>query len=139
VDSRRLVRSYRDLLVWQKAMDLVCVAYSLAKSLPGTERFALATQMRRSAVSVASNIAEGHGRGSTGDFARHLSFAKGSLTELETQVLIAERLGFAEAARVQAVLGQADEVSRMLSGLLSSLRTRPPRPSLLAPRPSANP
>src|SRR5213592_4591037 len=87
------VLSYRDLRVWQQAMDLVEATYRATKQFPAAERYGLVTQLRRAAVSVASNIAEGHAR-SLGDYLRHLLVSNGSLTEIETQLLLSARLGF---------------------------------------------
>lgn len=118
------VRSYQDLIVWQKAMDLVVLTYRVTKQLPDDERFGLVSQSRRAAVSVPSNIAEGYGRNRTGDYLRFLSIANGSLKELETDLLIAERLEFLADAAIQSLLNQSDEVSRMLLGLKRSLEAR---------------
>ncbi len=120
------IRSYRDLVVWQRAIDLVQATCEMAGHLPPSERFELSGQLRRSAVSVVSNIAEGHGRGNRGDYMRHLAIARGSLMALETQVLIAERLGYVDGARTTSLLGRADEISRMLSALTARLRAGRP-------------
>lgn len=118
------LKSYRELLVWQKAMDLVVESYKLAGLLPKTELYGLKSQIERAAVSVPANIAEGHGREHLGDYLRHLSVATGSLMELETHLLIAERLAFLSAAQTARALEMSAEVSRMLSGLNRSLRQR---------------
>jgi four helix bundle protein len=118
------VRSYRDLLVWRKAMDLVAETYEATGRFPASERFGLTGQLRRCAVSVAANIAEGHGRARTGDFLHHLSIARGSIMELETQMIIAQRLNFVDGALLQSLLHDAEEISRMLAGLITSLRAR---------------
>ena len=91
-------RKYQNLVVWQSSMDLVTNIYGVTANFPGTEKFGLVTQLRRVAVSVPSNIAEGSGRGSDKDFIRLLKIAKGSLLEIETQILIAERLEFISTA-----------------------------------------
>jgi four helix bundle protein len=122
---------YSELLVWQKAMDLVEQIYRATRSFPTDERFGLASQTQRAAVSIPSNIAEGHGRKSTGAYLNHLSVATGSLMEVETQVQIAQRLGFLTAAECCSILATTDEISRMLSGLRASLN---PRSSILDPR-----
>ncbi|MBZ5502136.1 MAG: four helix bundle protein [Acidobacteriia bacterium] len=88
------IKSYRDLLVWQKAMDLVVASYGIAKKLPAQEMYGLVTQIQRAAASIPANIAEGHGRKHRGDYLHHLSIARGSLLELETHLLIAGRLGY---------------------------------------------
>jgi four helix bundle protein len=116
------INSYRDLLVWQKAMDLVAESYRLTASLPKTETYGLASQIQRAAVSVPANIAEGHGREHLGDYLHHLSVANGSLMELETHLLLASRLGFVSAREVELLLEKTGEVSRMLSGLIRSLK-----------------
>jgi four helix bundle protein len=116
--------SYRDLLVWQRAMDLVAPSYALGKRLPANERFGLTSQIQRAAVSVPANIAEGHGRRHLGDYLHHLSIASGSLKELETHLLIAVRLGYLSEADLRPALQVSDEVGRMLTGLAQKLRTR---------------
>jgi four helix bundle protein len=122
---------YSELLVWQKAMDLVEQIYRVTRSFPPDERFGLTSQTQRAAVSIPSNIAEGHGRKSTGAFLNHLSIASGSLMELETHVQIAVRLGFLSHEACTALLTSTDEISRMLSGLRTSLNTQS---SILDPR-----
>jgi four helix bundle protein len=117
------MQGHRDLVVWQKAMDLVVAVYKLAKSFPKAELYGLASQMQRAAVSVPSNIAEGHGSKQTQAYARHLAIANGSLTELETQLEIARRLGYITAGN-ESVIDQAGEVGRMLAGLRRSLQAR---------------
>ena len=112
-------QSFRDLLVWQKAMSLVTDIYRNTRQFPPEERYGLTSQVRRAAVSVPSNIAEGQARLTRGEFRQFLGHAKGSLAEVETQLLIAENLGF---FREPNDLGsQIAEVGRMLSGLLTSL------------------
>jgi four helix bundle protein len=118
------IKSYRDLEVWKQAMDLVEQCYLRSERFPRSEEFGLRAQLRRSSVSVPSNIAEGHGRSTTGDFVRHVSIAHGSLMELETQVLIAGRLHYLEAAEVDDLLKRADEIGRMLTSLARRLREK---------------
>jgi len=118
------VKSYRDLLVWQKAVDLVTCCYALTKLLPRSETYGLVGQIQRAAVSIPANIAEGHGRDHLGDYLRHLSIAKGSLMELETHLLIAERLNYLKAAEVNRVLAQCGELGKMLCGLTKKLRAK---------------
>jgi four helix bundle protein len=118
------VRSYRDLLVWQRAMDLALAVYALSRSFPEGVRFALVSQLRRAAVSVPSNIAEGHARSSTRDFLRFLSIAAGSLAEIETQRLLSHRLDYVDAQRMNVTLKDADELGRMIRGLQASLSSR---------------
>lgn len=114
------VRNYQELIVWQKAMDLVEQIYAVPKSFPREEVYGLTSQIRRAAVSIPSNIAEGQGRRTT-DFIRHLSISYGSLRELETQILIAARLHYLTRAGCQDILRMAGEVGRLLNGLMSSL------------------
>jgi four helix bundle protein len=115
------VRNYQELIVWQKAMDLVEQVYLASKAFPREEAYGLTSQVRRAAISIPSNIAEGQGRRTTPDFQRHLSIAYGSLRELETQTLIAARLRYLAEGECQAVLRMAGEVGRLLNGLKSSL------------------
>ena len=103
-------------------MDLVVQCYALARQLPGEERFELSAQVRSAAVSVVANIAEGHGRFHAGDFVRFLSIASGSLRELETALLIAVRVGYLEHEAAVKSLELADEVGRMLAGLIGAVR-----------------
>lgn len=113
--------NYSDLLVWQKAMDFVTAIYRITERFPDEERFGLSSQIRRAAVSVPSNIAEGHGRKLTGAYINHLSIAYGSLMELETQIQIALRLNFVSADKASSLLEQASEIGKMLNGLKQSL------------------
>ncbi|MGO8816729.1 MAG: four helix bundle protein [Terriglobia bacterium] len=119
-----MVRCYRDLKVWEKAMDLVIETYRISKLLPKTEMFGLISQIQRAAVSIPANIAEGHGREHLGDYLRHLSIARGSLMELETHMLIITRL-YIPMDEVKRALEMVREVDRMLSGLTKSLRALP--------------
>ena len=116
------IRSYRDLVVWQKAVELVTEIYRLTQSIPKEEKIDLMSQMRRAAVSIPSNIAEGHGRLSRKEYIYFLGNARGSLAELETQVTIARNLGFLEETKLNRVLEQAGELCRIKNGLLASLR-----------------
>ncbi|MGO9809732.1 MAG: four helix bundle protein [Isosphaeraceae bacterium] len=115
------VRCYQELFVWQRAMDLVVRVYEVTESFPHKEQFGLTNQLRRAAVSIPSNIAEGQGRQTTRDFLRYLSIARGSLQEVETQILIATRLDYiAESEKVE-MLERTTETSRLLTGLSRSL------------------
>lgn len=116
------VKSYRDLLVWQKAMDLVVESYKIASLLPKNETYGLASQIQRAAVSIPANIAEGHGRQHMGDYLHHLSIANGSLMELETHLLLLNRLSYLTVDRTETALALAAEVGKMLAGLDKSLR-----------------
>ena len=115
------IRSYEDLVVWQKGMDLVEEVYGLSSGFPRDERFGLTNQVRRAAMSVPSNIAEGHGRLYKAEFLRQLSIARGSLMEVETQLKAAVRLGYLESARTPRVFDLCGEVGRLLNGLIRSL------------------
>jgi len=119
------IKSYRDLLVWQKSMDLVVACYEITKKFPSQEMYGLVSQIRRAAVSIPANIAEGHGRKHRGDFLHHLSIARGSLLELETHFLIAARLGYLQPPEVENILRLTDELGRMVSGLIQKLRSKP--------------
>ncbi len=114
-------RKYQKLVVWQKAMTLVTDVYQAASALPGHERFGLAQQLRRAAVSIPSNIAEGAGRHSDREFARFLGIAKGSLQEVETQLLIAARLNY--LSDIEHLLASIDQIFAMLSKLRDKLET----------------
>ena len=118
------MKCYKDLKVWQKAMDLVIESYRLTKLLPKSETYGLASQTQRAAVSIPANIAEGHGREHLGDYLRHLSIARGSLMELETHLLIMTRL-YIPIDEVKGTFEMVRELDRMLSGLAKSLRELP--------------
>ena len=115
-------KSYRDLIVWQKAMGLARQAYALSLSLPKNEAYGLLSQMRRAAVSVPSNIAEGHGRLTDLQFRHFLGNARGSLYELQTQMELASDLGYLDTTRVQDAMEKGWEVARLINGLLASMR-----------------
>jgi four helix bundle protein len=115
------ITSYKDLLVWQKAMMLAERSYSLTDGFPREERYGLSAQIRRSAVSIPSNLAEGHNRRSRNAFANHVSIALGSQAELETQLILAVRLRFVSEPVAAPVIELACEVGRMLHGLIASL------------------
>ena len=114
-------RDYRDLTVWQKAMDLVEAIYQRTASFPGHEMFGLCGQLRRTAVSVPSNVAEGQGRRSPREFHKFLAIAHGSLCEVQTQILIAERLKYLRSDAAQQLTASCAEVGRLLNGLMRSL------------------
>ncbi|MBA2645488.1 MAG: four helix bundle protein [Pyrinomonadaceae bacterium] len=115
------IRSHRDLIAWQKAMDLVVTVYTTSKTLPKEELFALTNQMRRAAVSVPANIAEGQGRRLKAEFRQFLGNARGSLLELDTHLELAFRLGYLNAEQYDGVQNQLQEVGRIINGLLRSL------------------
>jgi four helix bundle protein len=114
---------FEKLDVWQKALELSDRVYALTRSFPSDEKFGLTSQMRRSAVSVASNIAEGSGRGSNNDFARFIEISYGSLMELVTQCAIASRQGLLSVPNYKETYDRSEQIARMLSGLKSSLRS----------------
>lgn len=113
---------FEKLEVWQKAIELTDSIYSVTRSIPNDERFGLTSQMRRSSVSIASNIAEGSGRGSNPDFARFVEIAYSSLMELITQLRIAYRQGFLHKNNYDDAYSKSETIARMLSGLRSSLK-----------------
>jgi four helix bundle protein len=115
-------RTYRELIVWQKSMKLARMAYQLSGGLPNREAFGLVTQLRRAAVSVPSNIAEGHGRLTDSQFRHFLGNARGWLYELQTQIELAGDLGFLDTKRVMEFMEQSCEVARLINGLITSLR-----------------
>jgi len=116
------VKTFRDLIVWQKAMTLVTDVYRASSAFPASEQYGLTSQLRRCAVSIPSNIAEGFGRDSTNDYLRFLSIAAGSLYESQTQLEIARNLEFLAEQKFTQLLDQAREIERMLSGLIRSLK-----------------
>ena len=121
--ERKPVRSYRDLIAWQKAMSLAEQAYQVTRGFPDDERFGLTAQMRRAAVSVPSNIAEGFGRARKPEFKRFLEIARGSLLEFQTQAELARRLGLLGGPGLTSLRGAAHELDAVLAGLLRSQRT----------------
>src|ERR1043165_6627232 len=118
----KAIRSFRDLVVWQKSMLLVKHIYRMTQQFPGDERFGLTSQMRRAAVSIPSNIAEGQARHSTGEFIQFISNAEGSVAELETQLEIAADLMYCTIAQKDRVLSLAEEVRKMLNALRRKLQ-----------------
>jgi four helix bundle protein len=118
------VRSFRDLWVWQSAMDLAAAIYELTGSFPQSETFGLSSQIQRAAASVAANIAEGHARRNLREYLHFLSIARGSLAEVETYLELVVRLAYASPERVQQLLDLAASVSRQLVALRDSLNPR---------------
>ncbi|WP_029087924.1 four helix bundle protein [Brevundimonas aveniformis] len=118
------IDGYRDLIVWQKAMDLAEQTYFVSKRFPREEQFALTSQVRRAAASVPANIAEGYGRQTRPAYVSFLRIAQGSLKELETHLILATRVGLAEPTDMEPLLNQADEVGRMLRALISKLTSK---------------
>jgi four helix bundle protein len=115
-------RHYRDLLVWQKAMSLAKAVYTETEALPKNEMYGFQSQMRRAAISVPSNIAEGHGRLNDGHFRQFLAISRGSLFELQTQLELAADLNLLDSGRAATLMAQCDEVARMINGLLGTLQ-----------------
>ena len=118
-----MIRSYQDLHVWQRAMALAESAHAVARTLPRDAAGSLANQIRRSAVSVPANIAEGHGRRSRGDYLRHLYIARGSLTELQTLLILAQRIHGTSLATAEPI---SHETARMLNALITRLKPQSP-------------
>jgi len=116
------LKTYRNLDVWQKAMDLVLAIYELTRAFPEDEKYGLSSQIKRSAVSIPANIAEGYARSHRKEYIQHVSIAKGSLAELETHLTIAARLKFVKREDTVETWKLAQEVGRMLNGLIASLR-----------------
>lgn len=129
------IRHYRDLQVWQKAMDLVEHVYRLAKTLPPQKRYGLTAQIQRAAVSIPANVAEGHSRTQRGDYLHHLSMARGSLAELETHLTLAVRLKLLDRDAVLAAWELCQQVGQLLSALIAALRRK--APSSRAPSPES--
>jgi four helix bundle protein len=115
------VQSYRQLIAWQKAMDFVAEVYRVTRTFPKEEMYGVTSQLRRAAVSIPSNIAEGQGRQTTGEFRQFLGHARGSLLETETQILLSERLEYLGHKETESLIAQAAEVGRILNGLMNSL------------------
>jgi four helix bundle protein len=117
-----IIRSHRDLIVWQRSMDLVELIYRNTQKLPSHEQFGLVSQMRRAAVSIPSNIAEGYGRQSTGNYRQFLSISRGSLMEVETQIEICERLKYLAQSDTENIFKEITEISKMLTSLISKIK-----------------
>jgi four helix bundle protein len=115
--------SYKDLIAWRKAMDLVTDVYRVTQSFPRDELYGLTNQLGRAAVSVPSNIAEGQARFSRKEFHHFLSHARGSLVEVETQLAIAQNLGYLGVQQAQPLLDKAAELGRVLNGLIASIKS----------------
>ena len=119
-----MMNSYQELKVWQMAMNVATEIYDWTKVFPKHEMYGLSSQLQRSAVSVPANIAEGHGRSTTRDYLRHLSIARGSLAELETEILLAKQIGYGDMEKAAQLLEGVAEVSRMLRGLQKALQEK---------------
>ena len=118
------IKSHRDLIVWQKAMDFAEQVYVVTRTFPADERFGLTSQLRRAASSVPANIAEGHARETRRDYGQFLAIAQGSLAEVETFLLLSNRLAYVHTAALEPLLALLQEIGRMLSALRARLRTR---------------
>ena len=116
------VKSFRDLIAWKKAIELSRKIYNVTRFFPKEEIFGMTSQMKRAVVSIASNIAEGQGRNSTGEFLQFLGISKGSLYELETQLIISQEIGFITKETSDNLLSDCEEINRLLRGLMYSLR-----------------
>jgi four helix bundle protein len=119
-------QGYQDLVAWQKAMELVMTVYRATRNWPHEEQYGLTSQVRRAAVAIPSNLAEGHGRSGRREFAHHVSIAYGSLCELETQLLIAQRLDYSDADVTESLMNRVADVRRLTNGLLRSLQSSTP-------------
>lgn len=119
------IQSYRDLLVWQQAIELAVSVYNLSKDWPREELYGLTSQARRASVSVAANIAEGYGRGLRGSYVSFLRIAQGSLKELETHLIVAERVGICSVDDTQPALVQCESVGKLLRRLVRKLTSEP--------------
>jgi four helix bundle protein len=122
--ERPKITSYRDLLVWARAIDVVEVCYKLSRQIPQSEIFGLTSQIRRAAISIPANIAEGRGRKTLGEYVQHLSIANGSLKELETHLIIAGRLNYVGENEIITALEACEEIDRMLASLIEKLREK---------------
>jgi four helix bundle protein len=118
------MQSYRELLVWQKSMDMAEACYQLTAEFPRDEMYGMTAQVRRAAVSVPANIAEGHGRENTGSFVQFLRVAQGSLKELETHLLLAGRVGLVTAEKYAPLLAECETTGKMLRSLIRSLQAK---------------
>ena len=118
------MQNYKELDVWQKAVRLATELYGLTAHFPDTERYGLIAQIRRAATSVPANIAEGRGRGSTGEYVQFLLIARGSLMELETHLIIAQNLGYLSRALFEPAQRRIEDIAKMLNRLVGSLRSR---------------
>jgi len=116
--------SFRDLAVWQRSIELTLAVYKLTAAFPDSERFGLTNQLRRASVSVASNIAEGYGRATKGEYLQFLGHARGSASEVETQLVIAKALGYGSQQQLQSSEALCSEVGRMLRAMMRTLQTR---------------
>ena len=117
-------QSFKDLIVWQRSIELTTDVYKLTSKFPESERFGLTNQMRRAAVSVASNIAEGYGRSTKGEYVQFLGHARGSCSEIETQIVIVKNLGFGATQSLESAETHCNDVGRLLGALIKSIRAK---------------
>ena len=118
----KAIESYRDLHVWQAAIELTVACYAETKKFPTSETYGLTSQIRRSSTSVAANIAEGYGRDNTGYYVQFLRVAQGSLKELETHFIIAKRIGYLESFQEESLLERSEQIGKMLHALIRSVQ-----------------
>lgn len=129
-------QSYKDLTVWRKSVDLACGVYELTRAMPKEETYRISSQIIRCSTSIAANLAEGNGRGTRRDYAHFVSMSRGSAAELETFLVIIQRLGLAPAARVEDLMQRTEEVARMLNTLRSRLAEPAKAPTARYPIPN---
>lgn len=122
---QKLIKTYQDLIVWQRSMDLAVECYNMTASFPKNELYGLVSQINRSGASIPANIAEGHGRGSRKEYVQFLWIAHGSLCELETHVLLSERVGLMEKGQTQRLLQSCIQIKKMLRALIGQLAKTP--------------
>ncbi|MDP2994470.1 MAG: four helix bundle protein [Anaerolineales bacterium] len=122
MEERRTIRGFKDLVVWQRSVALAVKIYQITKNFPREEIYGLTSQIRRAAVSIPSNIAEGHGKGSRPSFASHIDIALGSAAELETQLEISIKIGYLSQSESDSLLIELTEIVRMLYGLLNKVQ-----------------
>jgi four helix bundle protein len=118
------ISSYRDLLIWQKGIQIAEAVYLLAKGLPAEELYALSSQMKRASISISSNIAEGYGRNSTASYINFLKIARGSVYELETQTFLAQKLGFVREEQLEEISALLEEESKMINSFIRKLEEK---------------
>jgi four helix bundle protein len=124
LEEAKRMKSYKELKVWQKAINLVTLVYQLSRTFPKEEQYGLTAQMRRAAVSIPSNIAEGWGRNSTKEYIQFLTIARASLMELETQLIIAEKLKYLQLQQLENAAPEIETVGKMLNALITRLKNR---------------
>ena len=124
IKEKKIIQSYRDLIVWQKAMKFVTEVYKVTKTFPSEELYCLTSQIRRSAVSIPSNIAEGYGRRATNDYVRFLTIASGSVYETQTQLEISMNLGYLPELEHKNLAEKSKEIEMMLNSLINKIKTK---------------